>query len=58
MMLKVLIVEQLDTEGSLRTFRMEPSTGGRDIVVAFADEYDEVRAGPFHFPGRRRRQAV
>jgi hypothetical protein len=49
MMLKALIIEQLDTDGTLRTLRMQPSTQGRDIVVAFADEYDDRRSGPFHF---------
>lgn len=49
MMLKALIVEQLDADGTLRTFRMQPSHEGRDIVVAFADEYEEERFGPFHF---------
>jgi hypothetical protein len=49
MMLKALIVEQLDADGTLRTFRMLPSTQGGNIVVAFADEYDDHRSGPFHF---------
>ena len=48
-MLKALIVEQLDEDGTLRTFQMQPSTEGGEIVVAFADEYDEQRSGPFHF---------
>src|ERR1035441_3153074 len=41
-----LIVEQLDVDGTLRTFQMQPSTQGRDIVVAFADEYEDRRSGP------------
>ena len=49
MMLKALIVEQLDVDGTLRTFQMLPSSEGRDIVVAFADEYEDNRSGPFHF---------
>jgi len=49
MMLKALIVEQLEVDGTLRTFQMQPSAEGRDIVVAFADEYEENRSGPFHF---------
>ncbi len=49
MMLKALIVEQLDVDGTLRTFQMQPSTQGKDIVVAFADEYEDKRSGPFHF---------
>lgn len=49
MMLKALIVEQLDADGTLRTFEMQPSGQDRKLVVAFADEWDEERAGPFHF---------
>lgn len=49
MMLKALIVEQLDADGILRTFRMQPAAGGRELVVARADEYDEPRSGPVHF---------
>ncbi len=48
MMLKALIVEQLERDGVLRTLRMQPKAG-EDIIVAFADEYDEPRCGPFHF---------
>lgn len=47
-MLKALIAEQLERDGTLRSLRMQPSTSG-DIVVAFAHEYDEPRHGPFHF---------
>lgn len=49
---KALIVEQLDLDGTLRTFKMEPGYGRR-LVVAFADEYDEPRSGPFHFLDQR-----
>lgn len=49
MMLKALIVEQLDVDGTLRTFEMRPSIEGRNLVVAFADEWQDERAGPFHF---------
>ena len=49
MMLKALIVEQLEEDGILRTLTMQPSAEGHDLVVAFADEYDERRSGPFHF---------
>ena len=49
MMLKALIVEQLEEDGTLRTLTMQPSAEGFDLVVAFADEYDEMRSGPFHF---------
>jgi len=46
--LRALIVAQLEADGILRTLRMQPSTNG-DIAVAFAGEYDERRDGPFHF---------
>jgi hypothetical protein len=44
----VIIVEQLDPDDSLRTFRMQAEYGDR-ITVALANEYDEPRSGPFHF---------
>lgn len=49
MMLKALIVEQLEADGTIRSFKMQPSQNGRDLVVAFPDEYEERRVGPFHF---------
>jgi hypothetical protein len=49
MWVKALIVEQLEVDGTLRTFRMHRGNLGNDIVVAFADAYEEYRAGPFHF---------
>ena len=52
MLLKALIVEQLEGDGTLKSLRMQPSTD-RDIVVAFANEYDEPRHGPFHFLDER-----
>lgn len=48
MMLKALIVEQLDADGTLKTLKMAPGPSER-IVVAFAHEYDEPKDGPFHF---------
>jgi hypothetical protein len=47
MMLKALIVEQLEADGTLRSLQMKPALE-TDLVVAFADEYDEPREGPFH----------
>jgi len=44
----VVIVEQIDANGALRTFRMQAGAGER-LTVAFADEYDDERSGPFHF---------
>jgi hypothetical protein len=49
MMVKALIVEQLEVDGKLRTLRMQPGNYNSDIVVAFADEYEDHRIGPFHF---------
>lgn len=52
MILKALIVEQLECDGYLKTFEMyaEP---GRHLRVAFADESENPRSGPFHFLDRR-----
>lgn len=47
MNLKALIVEQLEANGSIRTLQM--LEGRKPFVVAFANEYEEVRSGPFHF---------
>lgn len=49
MQVKALIVEQLEADGTLRTLQMKPDDMGRPLVVAFSDEYDEPRVGPFHF---------
>jgi hypothetical protein len=48
MILKAVVIDQLEHDGHLRTFKMfaEP---GQDITVAFADEYEDLRSGPFHF---------
>jgi hypothetical protein len=44
----VVIVEQIEENGSMRTFKMR-SEPGNDLIIAFAGEYDEERSGPFHF---------
>lgn len=44
----IVIVEQLDEDGTLRTFRMQADYG-EHLTIAFADEYEEARSGPFHF---------
>ena len=49
MLVKALIVEQLDSDGGLRSFLMEPGGYRENIIVAFPDEYEEERSGPFHF---------
>ncbi|WP_414755841.1 hypothetical protein [Anabaena sp. CCY 9910] len=48
MIVKSLIIEQLEDDGTLKTFRMlaEPNS---EIIVAFADEYEEPREGPVYF---------
>jgi len=48
MNVKALIVEQLNLDRTLLTFKMEPNYPKR-LIVAFADEYDDIRHGPFHF---------
>ena len=48
MIVKALIVEQLKEDGTLRSFMMRPASQ-RDLIVAFGDEYDDERSGPFHF---------
>jgi len=52
MILKALIFEQLECDGHLKTFEMyaEP---GRHLRVAFVDESEIPRSGPFHFLDRR-----
>lgn len=52
----VVIVEQLDSNGTLRTFRMQAEHGER-LTIAFADEYEEPRSGPFHFLDDRHESA-
>src|SRR5260370_28737756 len=48
MRIAALIVEQLDEDGLLKTFRTKP-TPNHELIVAFPNEYDEPRQGPFHF---------
>jgi hypothetical protein len=47
--LQALIVEQLEVDGTIRSFKMDRESGQFDLIVSFADEYDEPRDGPFHF---------
>jgi len=44
----VVIVEQLEANGMLRTLRMQSDYDSR-LTIAFPGEYDEPRTGPFHF---------
>lgn len=48
MVLKALISEQLDADGTLKTLKMQAGIN-QHIVVAFSHEYDEPKDGPFHF---------
>ena len=43
-----VIVEQLDLDRKLYTFRMQANYR-EQIVIAFPNEYEEFRSGPFHF---------
>jgi hypothetical protein len=49
MIVNSVIVEQLEANGKIRSFRMQPPPYGRELVIAFADEYEGRRSGPFHF---------
>ena len=49
MMLKAAIIEQVENDGSLRTFVMQPGESGGHITVALPNEYAERRDSPFHF---------
>ncbi|HLK61380.1 MAG TPA: effector-associated domain EAD1-containing protein [Chthonomonadaceae bacterium] len=43
------VVEQLETDGTIKTLNIKPEFGRHEIEVAFADEYEDNRTGPFHF---------
>lgn len=47
----VIVIEQLEWGGSLRTLTFAPSDGA-DLWVARLDEYDDERSGPFHILDR------
>lgn len=49
MVLKALIIEQLEEDGTIRSLRLLPGTSAGDMPVAFATEYQANRSGPFHF---------
>lgn len=53
MIVKAIIVEQLDADGTLKTLRLNANGRLGDIVVAFPDEYETPREGPFHFLDRK-----
>lgn len=56
MNVKALIIEQVDEDGSLRTVCMEPKHG-EPLIIAFGNEYDEPRTGPFYFVDKRHDKA-
>jgi hypothetical protein len=51
-----VLVEQLEANGELRTFRMHADFG-KPLTVSFADAYDEEHSGPFHFLDSHQEQA-
>lgn len=53
MIIHGLIVEQLEANGSLKTFKMHASEPHGELIVALADEYEEPREGPFYFLERQ-----
>jgi predicted DNA-binding protein (UPF0251 family) len=55
MFLTALVIEQLEADGYLRTFKMW-AKDGRPFTVALADELEEPRRGPFHFLDERDKQ--
>lgn len=52
MNLKAAVVEQLEDDGHLKSFKMYAKPNGH-ITVAFADEFENARRGPFHFLDER-----
>lgn len=56
MMVNAIIVEQLSENGTLRSFQMKVNPQFGDLIVAFADEYDDAGNEPFHFLDRRYRK--
>jgi hypothetical protein len=51
-----VLVEQLEANGELRTFRMHADFG-EPLTVSFADAYEDERSGPFHFLDSHHEQA-
>jgi hypothetical protein len=49
MQVKGLIVEELNEQGELKSFVLNNDYGIGDLWIAFPDEYDNPRTGPFHF---------
>jgi hypothetical protein len=51
-----LVVQELELDGSISTFRMAAEPGHR-LTVGFADEFTDPRSGPFHFIAERNEKA-
>jgi hypothetical protein len=51
-----VLVDQLEANGELRTFRMHADFG-EPLTVSFADAYEDERSGPFHFLDSHHEQA-
>ncbi|QNU66555.1 hypothetical protein EHE19_017140 [Ruminiclostridium herbifermentans] len=49
MYINTAIIEKLEYNGTLKSVELKTSQKIGDLVVAFADEYEEPRSGPFHF---------
>lgn len=49
MEIHAIIIEQLEWDGQLKSFRLQAQQDLGQMWVAFPDEYQEDRIGPFHF---------
>ncbi len=49
MYINVAIIEKLEYNGTLKSIELKSSRKVRELVVAFVDEYQDPRSGPFHF---------
>lgn len=48
MIIHGLVMEQLNEDGTLKTFKMKPHSS-RELIIAFPDEFEEPRESPFYF---------
>src|SRR5258708_5629197 len=58
MNIRALVVEQLEHDGYLRTFQMFAERHSRHITVAFSDDRENPRSGPFHFLDQHREREL
>ncbi len=49
MYINTAIIEKLEYNGTLKSVELKSSYKIGDLIVAFADEYNEPHKGPFHF---------